>query len=74
MTLFENNKNRITKISSPLSNRMRPTIFEDFVGQEHIMSRESILRISIEQDMIPSMIFWGPPGTGKTTLARLISQ
>jgi len=74
MTLFENNKNRITKISSPLSNRMRPTIFEDFVGQEHIMSSESILRISIEQDMIPSMIFWGPPGTGKTTLARLISK
>ena len=74
MTLLEKNKNRITKISSPLSNRMRPIIFEDFVGQEHIMSSESILRISIEQDMIPSMIFWGPPGTGKTTLARLISQ
>ena len=74
MNLFENNKKNITKSSSPLSNRMRPVVFEEYIGQNHIMSEDSIFRISIEKDMIPSMIFWGPPGSGKTTLARLISQ
>ena len=74
MNLFENNKNNITKSSSPLSNRMRPEIFEEYIGQNHIMAKDSLFRISIEKDMVPSMIFWGPPGSGKTTLARLISQ
>ena len=74
MNLFENNKNNITKSSSPLSNRMRPVVFEEYIGQNHIMSEDSIFRISVEKDMVPSMIFWGPPGSGKTTLARLISQ
>ena len=58
----------------PLAARMRPQTFEDFEGQEHLIAPGKILRNIIESDRIPSMIFWGPPGVGKTTLATIIAQ
>ncbi len=58
----------------PLAERVRPNSLEDFIGQEHIVGEGAILRKAIENKSIPSMIFWGPPGVGKTTLANIISN
>jgi len=57
----------------PLADRMRPETLEEYVGQSHILDRGGLLRKAIEEDRLFSMIFWGPPGSGKTTLARLIA-
>ncbi|MCY4778612.1 replication-associated recombination protein A [Sphingobacterium sp. UT-1RO-CII-1] len=57
----------------PLAERMRPKRIADYIGQEHVMGEGAVLRNAIEQGNIPSMIFWGPPGVGKTSLALLIS-
>ena len=59
---------------APLADRMRPETLEDYIGQEHLLGKGKILRQMLEKDMIPSMIFWGPPGVGKTTLARIIAN
>jgi putative ATPase len=59
---------------APLATRMRPTTLDAFVGQEHLIGKGRVLRRAIESDHIPSMIFWGPPGCGKTTLAYIISS
>lgn len=67
-TLFEN------QIQDPLASRMRPTTLQEYVGQKHLVAEGKILWQLIENDTIPSMIFWGPPGVGKTTLARIIAH
>jgi putative ATPase len=59
---------------APLSERMRPANLEDLVGQQHLVGKGSILRTAIENSNIPSMIFWGPPGSGKTTIANIIAH
>jgi len=58
---------------TPLAERMRPQVLDDLVGQEHLTGKGSILRTAIEHGKIPSMILWGPPGTGKTTIANIIA-
>ncbi len=58
----------------PLAEQLRPTRLEDYIGQEHLVGRDAILYRAIESGDIPSMILWGPPGVGKTTLAYIISQ
>ena len=58
----------------PLASRMRPKSLEEFVGQKQLVGEGKILRKLIEHDQIPSMIFWGPPGVGKTTLAQIIAS
>lgn len=58
----------------PLAERMRPETLDDYVGQKHLVGKEAILRIAIESGRLPSLILWGPPGVGKTTLALIISK
>ncbi len=60
--------------SNPLADRMRPNNLKDFVGQEELIGKDSFLRKAIESGDVPSMIFWGPPGSGKTTLANIIAN
>lgn len=59
---------------APLADRIRPEKLEDFVGQEDIIGEGKLLRRAIENDELFSIIFWGPPGSGKTTLARIIAK
>jgi putative ATPase len=59
--------------SIPLAERMRPRRLQDYVGQTHLIAPGAPVRVAIEKGNVPSMIFWGPPGVGKTTLADLIS-
>ncbi len=63
-----------TNTAAPLATRMRPRSLEEFVGQEHILGPGKLLRRAIEADRLPSVIFFGPPGSGKTTLARVIAE
>lgn len=69
MTLFDDRKQ-----TAPLASRLRPATLEDFAGQEHLLGEGKMLRQLIERDQISSMIFWGPPGVGKTTLASIIAN
>ena len=68
MSLFDNREQ-----TTPLASRVRPVSLEEFVGQEHLLGPGKMLRQLIERDQISSMIFWGPPGVGKTTLASIIA-
>jgi len=60
--------------NQPLADRMRPAKLADFLGQEDVIGEGKLLREAINQDKLPSMIFWGPPGSGKTTLAFIIAK
>ena len=59
---------------APLAERMRPKTLDDFVGQDHLVGPEGVLRSYLNQRVMPSLLFWGPPGVGKTTLAALLAQ
>ena len=65
---------QVSPSHSPLAERLRPQTFDEFVGQDHLVTGEQSLRRAIERDQVPSLILWGPPGSGKTTLAHIIAQ
>ena len=73
-SLFEHQRQQQAARDAPLADRMRPRSFDEFVGQEHVIGEGRVLRRAIAAGRVPSFILWGPPGTGKTTLARLVSQ
>ena len=68
-SLFESER----PVAAPLASRLRPASLEEFVGQKQLLGEGKVLRQLIDQDQVSSMIFWGPPGVGKTTLARIIA-
>ena len=70
LSLFSEEINR----NAPLASRLRPKALEEYIGQEHLIGEGKVLRNMLDKDMISSMIFWGPPGVGKTTLARIIAN
>ncbi len=74
MDMFEHKYQQEKDKEAPLAARMRPSGFDDFVGQEHLVGQGRVLRKAIESGQLPSVIFWGPPGSGKTTLAFIIAS
>ncbi|MBA7601302.1 Replication-associated recombination protein A [subsurface metagenome] len=74
MALFEHHRRQQVEKEAPLAARMRPQSFAEFMGQEHLVGEGHVLRKTIEVDQLISMLFWGPPGSGKTTLARIIAN
>jgi putative ATPase len=74
-SLFDDDEARpVKRTGDPLAERMRPRTFDEFVGQEDLLAPGKPLREAIERDLLQSIILWGPPGTGKTTLARIIAE
>ncbi|NIV92989.1 AAA family ATPase [candidate division KSB1 bacterium] len=74
MDLFDQEAKKASAKTRPLADRMRPKTLTDFVGQEHLVGAGRIIRKAIESDELISMIFWGPPGVGKTTLAQILAK
>jgi putative ATPase len=74
MDLFEEHDKKLAMANRPLADRMRPDTLSEYVGQSHLIGEGSLLCRAIEEDKLFSVIFWGPPGVGKTTLARIIAS
>ncbi len=74
LDLFPESEARRGRAYTPLADRMRPRAFEEFVGQEDLLREGGLLRSALDSGALPSVIFWGPPGSGKTTLARLLAR
>ncbi len=74
MDMFEKQFEELKKKEAPLAARMRPTTLGEFVGQEHLVGSDRVFRKAIESGQLPSMVLWGPPGSGKTTLAFIIAN
>ncbi len=74
MDLFSQQAQEEASRATPLADRMRPKNLDEFVGQEHLVGKDRVLRRAMAKDELVSMIFWGPPGVGKTTLAKLIAR